>query len=103
VPVSSANRRTHLDLQDVVATHTLVMHIMVRVIRIAAVLVLDKREAVQAGQICAPGTGSRRANLQPAAGRARGGDIAAHQPAIATPSSLVSISKPAGNCIKEDI
>lgn len=36
---------SYLNLQDVIATETLVMHIVVRVIGIATVLVFDKGEA----------------------------------------------------------
>jgi hypothetical protein len=38
----------YLDLQAVIATDTLVVHVMVRVIRIAAVLVLDESEPASA-------------------------------------------------------
>jgi hypothetical protein len=63
-PRSRRGSTSPLDLQDVIATDSLVVHVMVRVIRIAAVLVLDESE-----QPAASGPGSR--------------DITADQAAIA--------------------
>ncbi len=40
--------KAHLNLQDVVAAHTLVMHIVVRLVRIAAILVLNESKAENA-------------------------------------------------------
>lgn len=43
---SDAGVVTHLDLQDVVAAKSLVMHVMVRIIGITAIFVLDKGKTV---------------------------------------------------------
>jgi hypothetical protein len=63
-PRSRRRSASPLDLQDIVAADTLVMHVMVRVIRIAAILVLYEGE-------------------QPAAGRPRSRNVTADQAAIA--------------------
>jgi hypothetical protein len=71
---------SHLDLQEVIATNALVVHLMVRVVCVATALVLDKGEAVRLAAAACGGLGGY---LQPARGGARGGDIAADEAAIA--------------------
>jgi len=62
-----------LNLQDIVTTDALVVHIMIGVIGITAVLVLDKSK-------------------QPAASAARGGNVAANKPAVSVGNVSISVS-----------
>lgn len=79
----------YLDLQEIVAAHALVVHVMVGLVGIAAILVLDKGKAgecVRQEHHLEDG----RAILQPAAGRSRRGDVAAHEPSKAIAKSQQS-------------
>jgi hypothetical protein len=86
------NALAYLDLQDVVTADALVVHLVVRIIGVATILILNKCEPIVSrlarGQIC------RRIGLdvQPAAGTARGRDVAAHETAKARITISVSIS-----------
>lgn len=79
----------YLDLQEIVAAHALVVHVMVGLVGIPAILVLDKGKAgecVRQEHHLEDG----RAILQPAAGRSRRGDVAAHEPSKAIAKSQQS-------------
>jgi hypothetical protein len=85
---------TYLDLQNVVTSDPLVMHVVIGIIGIPAVLVLDKREPDGGGQQtaaswCLSGWGEC---LQPARSTTRRRDVASDEPTIAV-SYDVSIVK----------
>lgn len=72
---------TYLDLQQVIAADALVVHLVIRVIGIAARLVFHEGEA--AGRL-EPGSRRRaRTNSQSTRGGARSGNVAADKAAIA--------------------
>jgi hypothetical protein len=71
---------SYLDLQEVIATDALVVHLVVGVIGIATTLVLDEGEAAGLLEPCGRVQGMRYS--QAGGRRARGGDVAADQAAV---------------------
>jgi hypothetical protein len=77
----------YLDLQNIVASDALVMHIMISFIGIATILIFDKCEAESDEPACWFVVGGRRC-LQSAAGRSGGRNVTADKTAIANTQSL---------------
>jgi hypothetical protein len=75
----------YLNLKDVVTPNPLVVHVVVRIIGIATILVLHERKPRIQVRFCCLFTGVSLLglNLQPAASRARGRDITPDQSSVA--------------------
>ena len=82
--------RAYLNLQQVIATNALIVHLMVRIVSITSVLILDKCKAESKVSDAQHVMQSRDPNLQSAAGRTRCRNITPDQATIARRGVQVS-------------
>lgn len=91
---SGDGKLAYLDLQDVITSDSLVMHVVVGIIGISTVLVLHKREPDDGSQQTAARAGCfgmESVCLQPARSRTRRRDVATDEPAIAVSYDVSSV------------